>query len=59
MLTNYEADLDLIIQRGVSTDDALMLANWPDQVRGFGPIRTRAAVHGAAQREKARSGLMA
>ena len=59
MLTNYEADLDLIIQRGVSTDDALMLANWPDQVRGFGPIRTQAAGHGAAQREKARSGLMA
>ena len=59
LLANYEADLDLIIQRGVSTHDALALANWPDSVRGFGPVRAQAAIRAAETREKARSALMA
>ncbi len=59
LLANYEADLDLIIQRGVSNNDALTLANWPDSVRGFGPVRAQAAIRAAETREKARSALMA
>ena len=59
LLANYEADLDLIIQRGVSNNDALALANWPDSVRGFGPVRAQAAIRAAETREKARSALMA
>jgi indolepyruvate ferredoxin oxidoreductase len=59
MLADYEADLDLISKTPGRIDDLLALANWPDQVRGFGFIRTNSAALAAKTRETARSALMA
>ncbi len=58
LLANYEADLDLISKTPGSMDDALRLANWPSEVRGFGPVRALAAEKAAKTRETARTALM-
>ncbi|NTV69684.1 MAG: indolepyruvate ferredoxin oxidoreductase family protein [Azonexaceae bacterium] len=59
LLADYEADLELISQTPGKVSNALPLADWPANVRGFGPIRTQAAEQAARTREKARSALMA
>ncbi len=58
MLADYETDLDLIAHSHGNIKDFLTLANWPQQVRGFGFIRTNAAALAAKTREKARSALL-
>jgi indolepyruvate ferredoxin oxidoreductase len=51
LLADYEADLDLIVGRRPSPD-LVALANWPAEVRGFGPIRRQAAERVANQRSE-------
>ena len=58
LLADYEADLDLISETSGSMADALSLANWPSEVRGFGPVRALAAEKAAIARETARTALM-
>jgi indolepyruvate ferredoxin oxidoreductase len=58
MLADYETDLDLIAHSHGNIKDFLTLASWPEQVRGFGFIRTNAAALAAKTREKARSALL-
>jgi indolepyruvate ferredoxin oxidoreductase len=46
LLADYEADLDLIARSaGITTrrDELHRLANWPAEVRGFGPVRRASA----------------
>jgi len=59
LLADYEADLDLISERQGDQEAALTLAGWPENVRGFGPVRARAAAESVHTREGARSALMA
>jgi indolepyruvate ferredoxin oxidoreductase len=54
LLADYEADLDLISETRGSLDDALALASWPAEVRGFGPVRGEAAKKVASRREALR-----
>ena len=58
LLADYEADLDLIKQTPGNMANALTLANWPNEVRGFGPVRAQAAEKAAKARETARRALM-
>jgi indolepyruvate ferredoxin oxidoreductase len=58
LLADYEADLELILEHASQPADALELASWPAEVRGFGPVRTLAAKQGADTRERARAALM-
>ncbi len=58
LLVDYEADLDLLSETRGSMADALSLANWPSEVRGFGPVRAQAAEKAAKTRETARTALM-
>ena len=59
LLADYESDLDLITSLGNTPAAALKLANWPAEVRGFGPIRNQAAVKASQARETTRAALMA
>ncbi len=59
LLADYEADLDLILAHPDQPDQARTLADWPAEVRGFGPLREQAARQASARRERARSALMA
>ncbi len=43
LLADYESDLDLIAAAGSASPALLQLAEWPAEVRGFGPIRAQAA----------------
>ena len=58
LLADYEADLDLIKKTPGNMANALTLANWPSEVRGFGPVRALAAEKAAKTRETARTALM-
>jgi len=53
LLADYETDLDLIIRRSTSPE-LVALANWPAEVRGFGPVRAEAAKKAAGRREALR-----
>ncbi|MBL8426773.1 MAG: indolepyruvate ferredoxin oxidoreductase family protein [Dechloromonas sp.] len=59
LLADYEADLELILAHPDQPDQARTLADWPAEVRGFGPLREQAARQASARRERARSALMA
>lgn len=59
LLADYEADLDLLLQAGQGGPAAQALANWPGDVRGFGPVREAAAERALRQREAAREKLRA
>jgi indolepyruvate ferredoxin oxidoreductase len=59
LLADYEADLDLIASIRNQPAAALQLANWPAEVRGFGPIRSQAAAKASQARETARAALVA
>ena len=58
LLANYEADLELISKTPARTADLLSLANWPSEVRGFGPVRALAAEKAGKTRDTARTALM-
>ncbi|WP_153146699.1 indolepyruvate ferredoxin oxidoreductase family protein [Dechloromonas sp. H13] len=59
LLASYEADLDLILASpGADPAAARALAAWPAPVRGFGPLRARAAEAAMAARDAARGALM-
>jgi len=53
LLTDYEADLDFIV-RHKPGPELIALANWPAEVRGFGPVRSAAAEQVADQRNTLR-----
>jgi len=59
LLTDYETDLDLIGQSQGRFAETLALASWPEDVRGFGPVRAAAATRAIGTRERARLALMA
>ena len=58
LLADYEADLDLILAASGRLTEATALAEWPAEVRGYGPVRSAAAEKAAPRREKARKALM-
>lgn len=58
LLAAYEADLDLIQASSGTPAAALALADWPAEVRGYGPVRLTAAEKAEASRDKARKALM-
>ena len=58
LLEAYEADLDLILASAGKPSATAALADWPAEVRGYGPIRLAAAEKAEASREKARKALM-
>ena len=53
LLADYETDLDFIIGHSPSPE-VVALANWPAEVRGFGPVRREAAKKAAGRREALR-----
>ncbi|MBS1143894.1 MAG: Pyruvate ferredoxin/flavodoxin oxidoreductase [Proteobacteria bacterium] len=53
LLADYETDLDLIIRHSTGPE-LVALANWPAEVRGFGPVRAEAAKKAAGRREALR-----
>lgn len=53
LLADYENDLDFIVGHPPSPQ-LVALANWPAEVRGFGPVRKAAAEKGLRQRTKLR-----
>ncbi len=53
LLADYEADLDFIASHRPSPE-LTTLANWPAEVRGFGPVRSEAAKKAASRREELR-----
>jgi indolepyruvate ferredoxin oxidoreductase len=57
LLANYEADLDLLLQNRGMPVQALQLAGWPAEVRGFGPIKAEAAEHAGHRRRLLREQL--
>lgn len=57
LLADYETDLDLILARPGKPAQALALAGWPSEVRGFGPVRKAAAERAAAARQAARTAM--
>ena len=58
-LNDDDADLDLRLKRSGQASVMLQLANWPAEVRGFGPIRQQAAEKARQVRQTARAALMA
>ncbi len=58
LLAAYEADLDLILASSGRPEEAATLADWPAEVRGYGPVRQAAAEKAEARRDKARKALM-
>ncbi|HXE40308.1 MAG TPA: indolepyruvate ferredoxin oxidoreductase family protein, partial [Azonexus sp.] len=59
LLADYEADLDLLGAARGTPEAALKLANWPAEVRGFGPVRRTGAERARGVREAARTALQA
>ncbi len=59
LLNDYEADLDLLLKTTGPATAMLQLANWPAEVRGFGPIRQQAAKKAGQVRQTARAALVA
>ncbi|MFZ2974270.1 MAG: indolepyruvate ferredoxin oxidoreductase family protein [Ferribacterium limneticum] len=53
LLADYESDLDFIAGHSPSPE-LIALANWPAEVRGFGPVRSEAAAKVADRREASR-----
>ena len=53
LLADYESDLDLILKHS-PTQELTALANWPAEVRGFGPVRSEAAAKVTGRREALR-----
>jgi indolepyruvate ferredoxin oxidoreductase len=53
LLADHESDLHLIDGHSPNRE-LLALANWPAEVRGFGPIRSEAAAKVAGRREALR-----
>jgi indolepyruvate ferredoxin oxidoreductase len=58
-LADYEKDIELILNTNGAAPECLQLADWPAEVRGFGPIRQHAATQAKQVRENARRALMA
>ena len=58
LLADYEADLDLLLKRPADAASC-RLAEWPAQVRGYGPLKAQAASKAKQEREEIRRGLMA
>jgi indolepyruvate ferredoxin oxidoreductase len=57
LVADYEDDIALILARldADKQSAARELASWPDQVRGFGPIKEKSALAGRRQRDSARA----
>ncbi|MFZ2266279.1 MAG: indolepyruvate ferredoxin oxidoreductase family protein [Azonexus sp.] len=53
LLADYENDLDFIVGHRPSPE-IIALANWPSEVRGFGPVRRTAAEKALSQRPELR-----
>jgi len=60
LIADYEADVGLILARisGANQVTALELAAWPQQVRGFGPVKAKAATQAQARRRQLREQLV-
>ena len=54
LIGEYEATVDTILQGLVpgTLKAAVLLADWPDQVRGYGPVKNAAIAQAAAERER-------
>jgi indolepyruvate ferredoxin oxidoreductase len=59
LLDDYEADLKLLAQASGMPEACRQLAAWPENVRGFGPIRAESAKQVQAERNRIRAALMA
>ena len=59
LLADYEADLAAIVEAASTSDAVRQLAEWPSEIRGFGPVRTHAAEQAKKVRDRIRSALMA
>ncbi len=59
LLADYEADLAAIVEAASTSDTVRQLAEWPSEVRGFGPVRRHAAEQAKKVRDRIRSALMA
>ncbi|MDI6749965.1 MAG: indolepyruvate ferredoxin oxidoreductase family protein [Rhodocyclaceae bacterium] len=61
LIAEYEDDLALILDHldAGKLPAAHTLANWPEQVRGFGPVREKSALAARQQRENARAQFLA
>jgi indolepyruvate ferredoxin oxidoreductase len=56
LVADYEADVALLLDRldAAKLPTAVELANWPDQVRGFGPVKAKSVLAVQPQRESLR-----
>ena len=61
LIADYEADINLLLDhlQPDNLPQAHELANWPDQVRGFGPVKATAIAHSHSQRATLRLQLSA
>jgi indolepyruvate ferredoxin oxidoreductase len=59
LLADYEADVALILARldAAKLPAAVELAEWPDAVRGFGPVKQKSALAARRSREELRARL--
>jgi indolepyruvate ferredoxin oxidoreductase len=59
LIADYEADLELALARGrpEKADTVRQLLSWPEQVRGFGIVKTKSIAAMLEQREAARKAL--
>jgi indolepyruvate ferredoxin oxidoreductase len=59
LIADYEADVALILDRlgAGNLAVALELARWPDEVRGFGHVKSKSALAARRRREEARARL--
>jgi indolepyruvate ferredoxin oxidoreductase len=57
LLANYEADIDLILERASAAPDAIALASLPEKIRGYGHVRERNAAAIDADRQALRAGM--
>ncbi|MEW6163977.1 MAG: indolepyruvate ferredoxin oxidoreductase family protein [Pseudomonadota bacterium] len=57
LLSDYEADVALLLERlgPARLTAAVELANWPEQVRGFGPIKAKSAAAMQPTRDRLRA----
>jgi indolepyruvate ferredoxin oxidoreductase len=57
LIADYEADVALLLDRldAAKLPTAVELANWPDQVRGFGPVKAKSVLAVQTQRESLRA----
>lgn len=58
LLADYEADLDLLLQKRPPPGIGHELTSWPAEIRGYGPVRAAAIPAARARRDKARKTLM-